>query len=56
MLPVKEKIVTPQAYLREVSRGRDNIEKVEFIPPVVGKRGFGRFRIRYKIPVLVDVK
>ncbi|MDK4688541.1 hypothetical protein [Kingella negevensis] len=53
LIPYKERVFDAQTYLNEIKNKQDNIEKVEFIPPKLGKGGYGLFRVRYKIPVLV---
>lgn len=56
LVPHKERIFDAQTYLNELKNKRDNnIEKVEFIPPKLGKGGYGSFRVRYKIPVLAEL-
>ncbi|MCP1659316.1 hypothetical protein [Neisseria perflava] len=52
---VRERVLKPSAYLAEMKNDRGgNIEKVEFIPPKIGQRGFGKFRVRYKTLVAVE--
>lgn len=55
LVPHKERIFDARHYLTEIQNKSDNIEKVEYIPPKLGKSGYGSFRVRYKIPVLVEV-
>jgi len=54
-IPTKERYLSAREYLREyrLNQVNSNIEKVEFIPPQIGKPGFGKFLIKYKMPVLV---
>ncbi|ARU66145.1 hypothetical protein FWK45_01990 [Histophilus somni] len=53
--PTKQRYLSPQEYLKDVKRNQhlNNIEQVQFIPPQIGKPGFGKFLVKYKIPVLV---
>lgn len=52
---VRERLLKASDYLAEIQNGRTgNIEKVEFIPPKIGQRGFGKFRVRYKTLVAVE--
>lgn len=55
LIPHSERLLDAQNYLKELQTKRDNIAQVEFIPPKIGKGGYGRFRVRYKIPVLLEV-
>lgn len=55
LIPYSERVLDAQSYLKELQNKRDNIAKVEFIPPKIGKQGYGKFRIHYKIPVLLEV-
>lgn len=56
LTPFKERYLSAEEYVREVETNRhnNNIEDVEFIPPKIGKGGYGSFRVRYKIPVLLE--
>lgn len=53
--PTKQRYLSAQDYLKDIrlNRHNNNIEQVQFIPPQIGKRGFGKFLVKYKIPVLV---
>lgn len=53
--PTKQRYLSPQEYLQDVKRNQqcNNIEQVKFIPPQIGKPGFGKFLVKYKMPVLV---
>lgn len=52
LVPKRERIVSAQNYLQEIATHQDNIKEVAFIPPKLGSRGFGSFRVRYDTPVL----
>ncbi len=54
LTPVKERQIGAQELLKETARRRDNIESIRFIPPKIGGKGFGTFRISYKIPTLIE--
>ncbi|MBN6068868.1 hypothetical protein HYE54_12455 [Aggregatibacter actinomycetemcomitans] len=53
--PTKQRYLSPQEYLKDVKLNQqcNNIEQVKFIPPQIGKPGFGKFLVKYKMPVLV---
>lgn len=54
-IPVKQRYLSPQEYLKDFRRNQavNNIEEVKFVPPQIGKGGFGQFLVKYKMPVLV---
>ena len=54
LTPVKARRLSPQQYLSEVKKNsfNNNVERVQFIPPQIGKGGFGQFQVTYKMPVL----
>ncbi|MFD1244786.1 hypothetical protein [Paralysiella testudinis] len=56
LIPLRERHLSAQEYLREAEKDtkRNNIEAVQFIPPKLGKPGFGSFRVRYKTPMLCE--
>ena len=56
LVPLKERYLSAKDYLKEIEKNRlnNNIERVEFIPPKIGKGGYGSFRIKYRVPVLVE--
>lgn len=53
---VRERIISASSYLQEINSPSkaENIEKIEFIPPKIGKRGYGKFKIRYKTLMAVE--
>ncbi|TYG33560.1 hypothetical protein FW755_11595 [Lonepinella koalarum] len=55
MTPVKQRYLSPQAYVKDMKNNQqaDNIEQVQFIPPQIGQGGFGKFLVKYKMPILV---
>ncbi|MPW66523.1 hypothetical protein [Moraxella catarrhalis] len=53
LIPKKERLLTAQAYLLDIEQRQDIIKEVEFVPPKLGKAGFGSFRVRYDTPVLL---
>lgn len=53
LTPTKERILKPEAYLADIKLHQDVIKRVEFIPPKLGSKGFGSFRVQYDTPVLV---
>lgn len=52
LIPKRERIVSARSYLQEIATHQDNIKEVVFVPPKLGSRGFGSFRVRYDTPVL----
>lgn len=56
LIPKQERFMSPQEYLAEVAkeRQRKNIEQVVFEPPKIGTPGYGRFRVKYRTPVLSE--
>lgn len=53
--PTKQRYLSAQEYLKDVRLNQqcNNIEQVQFIPPQIGKPGFGKFLVKYKMPVFV---
>ncbi|OBX79244.1 MULTISPECIES: hypothetical protein [Haemophilus] len=53
--PTKQRYLSAQEYLKDVKRNQhgNNIEQVQFIPPQIGKPGFGKFLVKYKVSVLI---
>lgn len=51
----RERYLSPKEYVKElqINQVHNNIEQVKFIPPQIGKGGFGKFLVKYKMPVLV---
>ena len=54
---VRERLLNAADYLEEVRKDRktSNIVSVEFVPPKIGARGYGKFKVRYKTLVAVDL-
>lgn len=55
LVPKKERLLSPEAYLLDLKLHRDIISDAVFIPPKVGSKGFGSFRVRYDTPILFSV-
>ncbi len=55
-IPKKQRYLSAKQYLKDVEKNQvtNNIEQVTFIPPTIGKGGFGKFLVKYKRPVLVN--
>ena len=51
---VKSRIVSADEYLVISSKKKDNIESSRFIPPKIGGKGFGKFKVTFKDRELVD--
>lgn len=52
--PVKSRVVSADEFLVISSVRKGNIESSRFIPPKIGEKGFGRFRVTFKDKELVD--
>lgn len=54
-IPTKQRYLSPREYLKEIQdiQQCENVEQVQFVPPTVGKPGFGKFLVKYKRHVLV---
>lgn len=55
LIPKRERLVSAESYLQEIATRQDIIKEVEFVPPKLGSKGFGSFRVHYDTPVLVGV-
>lgn len=53
-VPVSDEIVTAAEYLVVAESKNDNIKETRFIPPTIGERGFGKFKVTYRHPVLKE--
>lgn len=53
LLPKKERLLSAEAYLLDIKQHQDIIKEVQFVPPKLGKKGFGSFRVSYDTPVLL---
>ncbi len=51
-IPIFSELLSAKEYQKELVTNRENIEKVKFIPPRIGKRGFGSFKVSYRTAVL----
>lgn len=50
----KSRIISADEYLVISSKKKDNIESSRFIPPEIGGKGFGKFKVTFKDRELVD--
>lgn len=50
--PVKEEILSSKEFVRLSEKSPHLIAKSRFLLPEIGKRGFGRFEVRYTVPML----
>ena len=48
-----ERLVSPRELLDEL-KDSDNLKSIDFIPPKIGSKGFGKFKVSYNTPVLVN--
>lgn len=53
LVPTRERTLTANQYIQDLKVNKDNMANVEFIPPKLGSKSFGRFRVKYKTPLLV---
>lgn len=53
--PVYEQIVSAETLLSFGDERMGNIERIEFRAPKIGDDNFGKFKIRYKTPMLCEV-
>lgn len=56
MKPIAKAYLTAEEYLKLVETDANNIKKSKFIPPTIGRKGFGFFEVEYKHPVLTLAK
>jgi hypothetical protein len=49
---VHKEIVGPQKFLERLGEQRLNISRVKIQPPRLGQRGYGKFVISYRHPIL----
>lgn len=52
-MPTSTQTVSPEEYMELVKKDAKNIKRSRFIPPRLGKKGFGKFEIEYKTPRLL---
>ncbi len=51
-VPTFSELLSAKEYQKELLTNRENIEEVKFIPPKIGKQGFGSFKVSYRTAVL----
>lgn len=49
--PIKNKRITPERFMRLTEKEKKNIKEIHFIPPKLGDKNFGSFRLTYKRPI-----
>ncbi len=49
--PEKEEVISPKEYLNLTREQKAEIEDIQIVPPRIGSRGFGLFRVTRKFPV-----
>lgn len=52
LTPIKEETLTSKEFLRLSQESPHLITRSRFVPPVIGKKDFGSFRVRYAVPIL----
>lgn len=52
LTPVKDEVVTSKEFLRLSQESPHLIARSRFVPPVIGKKDFGGFHVRYSVPML----
>lgn len=55
LTPKRVRELSARDYLKEITERRyeDNVKRVRFIPPKIGRSDYGHFEITYKTPILV---
>ena len=53
-VPVSDEVVTASEYLEIVSSRPASIKESRFVPPRIGEKGYGTFKITYNSPVLKE--
>ena len=51
-VPTFSEMLSAKDYQKELITNRENIAEVKFIPPKIGKRGFGAFKVSCRTAVL----
>lgn len=49
--PVKEEVISSEEFVRMSINSPHLIARSRFVPPAIGKRDFGRFEVRYTVPM-----
>jgi len=53
---VHKEVLTPQKFLDRLVEQRSNIAHARVQAPKIGQKGFGRIVVRYKHPILTQLK
>ena len=56
LTPVKTRVVSANDYLALTQKRRNAIESSTFIPPKIGKKGFGKVKVTFKDMELTDAE
>lgn len=51
--PVSKELLDAKAYMSLSEREQKNIKKARFVPPQIGRSGFGSFEVEYIVSKLV---
>lgn len=51
-IPKSSESFSARGFQKIVQTERDNIASVQFVPPKIGKKGYGSFRVEYRNAVL----
>ena len=51
--PKSSETLSPQEFMALSAKAISNIDKIDFIPPVIGRGSFGEFKVKYLKPKLV---
>jgi len=54
--PVAGQVISARTFLNVSKGGTHNIKHVKFVPPSIGSKGFGEFRVEYRHPVLQPIE
>jgi hypothetical protein len=52
--PIKSRTVSADEFLVISKKSKDNIESSRFIPPAIGSKGMGKFKVTFKDKELVN--
>ena len=51
LMPEHYAVLTPRQFLDLYLKSPKSIERVQVVPPKLGQRGFGKIRIKRRVPV-----
>lgn len=51
IIPNKRVFYNPKSYIKFLNKEKENIEQVNILPPILGKKGFGAIEVKMKTKV-----